>query len=470
MLQYKVMAVNEITIKSLEEFLAAISELEGLDMVFRGQSDAAWAVESTAYRRLKKPSSDKLLKYNQYLIAKARRYRGREFEEPISDLQLLAKLRHHNAATMLIDFTQSAIAALWFACEENKDTNGKKTDGKVFCSDTGANYRFSEIKPEDEKQKSLATILKSLEKTTAKTAKWEPPLDNRVLKQDSFFILDKEGKLENDVFEKVITIDEDSKVKILAQLKESYNLSEETIFPDFYGFAQNNNFRKPYGPQTATDIFKIALIHHRHLNHEEAIELYGEAIKLNSNLVSAYNNRADLKIAFLSRYEEAIADYDEAIKRAPEWIGLYISRGNAKFELKRYEEAIADYDESIKVDPEWFMAYLDRGNAKFELKRYEEAIADYDEAIKLEPEWDGAYINRGIAKFNLKRYKEAIADYDEAIRLDSTNEKAHSARGLAKQKLGLNEEMKRDFERAIEIKREREQRLSSRDNTEDIPF
>ena len=50
----------------------------------------------------------------------------------LSDLQRLSVLQHQGAATGLLDFTEYPLIALWFACEELPDR-----DGKVFVLDIG---------------------------------------------------------------------------------------------------------------------------------------------------------------------------------------------------------------------------------------------------------------------------------------------------------------------------------------------
>ena len=55
-------------------------------------------------------------------------------------MELLAELQHYGAATCLIDFTNSALIALWFACHKEA---GKA--GKVVAMVTDDLERFSSI-------------------------------------------------------------------------------------------------------------------------------------------------------------------------------------------------------------------------------------------------------------------------------------------------------------------------------------
>ena len=52
--------------------------------------------------------------------------------ERMSALQRLSVLQHHGAATGMLDFTENALVALWFACAEEPSE-----DGKVFMLDIG---------------------------------------------------------------------------------------------------------------------------------------------------------------------------------------------------------------------------------------------------------------------------------------------------------------------------------------------
>jgi hypothetical protein len=42
----------------------------------------------------------------------------------LGELELLARLRHHGAATRLLDCSRNAFVALWFACRWEPDQDG----------------------------------------------------------------------------------------------------------------------------------------------------------------------------------------------------------------------------------------------------------------------------------------------------------------------------------------------------------
>lgn len=123
-------------IKDVVGYLKEVSEIKtdwpNSTLVFRGQENEAWPLESSAERRLKKslPSQNKIpdrlfIEYHGDLLKKCKlkNYDKRE-QKQLYDLELLADLQHHGAATCLIDFTRNTLVALWFACKKS-DANGK---------------------------------------------------------------------------------------------------------------------------------------------------------------------------------------------------------------------------------------------------------------------------------------------------------------------------------------------------------
>jgi len=244
------MADNEVTIKSLDEFTAEIRKLrgggeKGRKIIYRGQSNADWEVESTSYRELKKidetPSNKQLLDDNEERVEDAHPIAVQELGEPIYDLLILAKLRHNKARSLLIDFTKSPAVALWYACKKDENRSGK-SGSKVFCLDIdpdgGFRDKFHKISRKNQTE-YLSNLIKSKEISAGKIAIWQPPLDPRVAKQDSYFIFNQEGKMNNSEFDRIIIIDEEYRDETLSQIDLLFNFTGGGLYPDIPGIAES---------------------------------------------------------------------------------------------------------------------------------------------------------------------------------------------------------------------------------------
>ena len=105
---------------------------------------------------------------------------GHRADGELCDLELLADLQHYGAATCLIDFTQSPLTALWFACK-NKDKQGK--DGKVIAMRTDKAESFKIVTSDQQKSK-IKTFFEQ-----EKLWKWSPrDINNRIITQQSVFV------------------------------------------------------------------------------------------------------------------------------------------------------------------------------------------------------------------------------------------------------------------------------------------
>ncbi len=451
-------------------------------LIFRGQSNKGWKFNSSADRRLGNESnSPSLSEYLTKLLIEPARSEGYAHQQnkKLNDLELLAKLQHHGAATCLIDFTANFHIALWFACEDDKN------DGKIFVVNRGDTQNFKEVTPERAKKRivellqSQPTTQQSPSKVTPERARegitellqpqpttqrsasserqpeiyyWKPPAnENRIVVQHSCFIFS--AKPINPGIYQEIFIAKEHKQEIRTLLQKYYGIDNQSIFRDFGGFAASQGQDRPITPIAPTSEEQLLRSGNRHFQQgkfDKAIEDYDEIIRINPESADAYNNRGAAKGA-LCRHQEAIADFDEAVRINPQYANAHENRGNAKSALGQYHDAIADYDQAIRISSQFIEAYYDRGNAKSALGQYHDAIADYDQAIRINPQSADVYNNRGIAKSALGQYHDAIADYDQAIRINPQSADAYNNRGIAKRNRGRHLDAIADYDQVIRI-------------------
>jgi hypothetical protein len=214
--------------------------------IWRGQGNIEWPVHSTAYRRLAGPtlrrvSDQDLRSYEENLLDRAE-HRGFRFHEgrALSDLELLARLRHHGAATRFVDATRSALIGLWFCVSDQQNKVGLVLG--IHCSQLGGMPEgMVDKRPYNE-------IVQDLPDTHPQN--YDPPrVSVRVAAQHSHFlyspiVTEKTGSLalpkEEDAT-RLIAIVPDLKLECEQLLSEIYDIRREALFPDLDGFSIANS-------------------------------------------------------------------------------------------------------------------------------------------------------------------------------------------------------------------------------------
>ena len=274
-------------IRSVEEFIEWTEGLQGEMMLYRGLAKADWDVSSSAYRRVEKSedestfTSDAMIHgYTVELLndASLRGFRERQSKN-LSDLEMLAELQHYGAATCLIDFSENAMIALWFACYECPSY-----DGKVVAVETGDATDFFAISYED--------INKPIESfiDQGKLWKWKPDsINNRIVSQQSTFLFGT-GRIEKwHADHKEIEIDAKKKENIRETLKKSFGIGEQSLFNDLDGFARYNSHNRPYF-LTTERLYSLGKSFHQQKNLKRAIECYERTIEYNPQFYKAYHD------------------------------------------------------------------------------------------------------------------------------------------------------------------------------------
>ena len=478
----------QLEISTLNGFMQWVQELPDGNYVYRGVSNQEYPIEASTYRRLKDEKGKirdedktvaRLLQINREMIEDANRHKhGWENDQPLRDLDLLAKLQHSGAATCLIDFTKNPLVALWMACR--KSSSGI-VDGKVYAVKLGPGSPFKEVNSDNVEGMKINDFFQGDEKTGYQLYQWQPDYqDNRMLAQQSIFLFGggwgavKESK--------ACVILGKHKQEIWDSLKKSAGISEDILFPDFEGFASQRAHNKSYNqPDVSVDIDpeltlsedgtderideenqrEFSAIHYLQLsleafregNTEEGASYYNSSMEFepSDKLINEYYRERAAIYYDKGYFQSAIFDCDRAIRYNSDDAASHFWRGRSNYELDRYTEAMADFDNVISIDSENVHAFYWRGMAKFDLQQYVEAIVDFDEAIRLNPTDEYLYHWRGMASYQLTRYEEALNFFNEAIRLNSSHTYSFYWRGMAKFDLQQYVEAIVDFDEAIRL-------------------
>ena len=239
------------TASSISTFLAGIQVAAKVDgtYAFRGQEDESWPVEAAASRRWRKfhddlaPTPDQFVRYHTDTLVNPAKLRGhhRHGGRQWTDLELLANLQHHGAATGLIDFTLNPLNALWFAC---RPASSQK-DGIVFMVNLDDHSQYKSVTAENIGE--TADDLFQQNFAAPGLRYWHPEeITPRVAHQAGIFIFGKPSVPEDAIVRK-IKIPHDSKEQILANLNMAHNITEIRLYGDFYGFAALNHVDSPVG-------------------------------------------------------------------------------------------------------------------------------------------------------------------------------------------------------------------------------
>ena len=396
-------------------------------LVFRGQSDARWALRSGATRRLNADGVEnggpdflaEYLDYHRSLLDRARRVMPYgDKDQSSAPLQLLAKLQHFGAATGLLDFTHSPLVALWFACDE------PSYDGKVFFLSKELPHT-SYVTPKLEEGDIGNVLSKAQDPAGPGYLLWEPTVEGdaalRILGQRSVFVIGRPAIDEKHVH--AVVIDAADKEALREEL-EQLDVSEQTIYRDLVGFCRLERANARYvPPTTAAAYLRRGNNAFRRGEHSEAIDAYGRCLELGGDPVETYFLRGNANAAG-KRYRDAIDDYDEALQYADSaegagsstgypwfYFAILFNRGNMRACVGEHENATEDYRRALDVAPGFTASHFNRGNAHFMQQQFDEAVSCYDEVLANAPESISALHNKALASILLGNFDAAEACY-----------------------------------------------------------
>ncbi|MCY3676536.1 MAG: FRG domain-containing protein [Gemmatimonadetes bacterium] len=386
----------------------AVNEAKGMSRpAYRGQAAAdSWELRSGAVDRLVNAFGDDILaderslkklvsQYHKDLILRMEIIDG----ERMPDLQRLSILQHHGGATGLLDFTESPLAALWFACQGQHNE-----DGRVFILDIGNHYVAVNGRKLSEEDLF----------STEQVVYYDPDqsLSPRIVAQQSLFVICNPPNVP-DAHLKSVVIPKEMKGLMTEHLK-GLGLSEENLFRDVPGLARANARHNP--------------------------------LEISSTLTPEQHRNLGNRAYQASRYEDALAHYEayaRALPNDPRPLSLV---GDTLSALQRFPEAIDVYTQAIdmfaqptSLDPDAIMPreyvtslmlhtlHYNRGNAQAAAGNHSEAVSDYDSAMEHgEYPMRNVLFNRGNSKYALEEFDRAFDDFEAAWSEREGSDAAHA--------------------------------------------
>lgn len=127
--------MTELNISRIEEFVQTVCQLNdditkptqlwSQELLFRGQSNQAYELLPGIARGRHSSCQCTIFNDERNLIEMAKFKMPDVFRNDQTPLELLALLQHHGVPTRLLDVTENALVALYFACCSNPNTDGE---------------------------------------------------------------------------------------------------------------------------------------------------------------------------------------------------------------------------------------------------------------------------------------------------------------------------------------------------------
>jgi tetratricopeptide (TPR) repeat protein len=196
-----------------------------------------------------------------------------------------------------------------------------------------------------------------------------------------------------------------------------FNITDESIYPDFYGYANANSYYNDYYLKDISYFMQKGNEFLVKNDFNRAIDFYSKVIELKEDYFLAYFNKG-VSYQYLNKEEEAIGDFTKAIELKNNSPVAYFFRGNSYSQKGNDEKAIDDYTIAINLNPNYKEAYINRGYLHSKLNNGELALQDFNTAVALDPEFDIAYNNLGFEYIKMGRLKEAEKSLLRAVEIN----------------------------------------------------
>jgi protein O-GlcNAc transferase len=195
----------------------------------------------------------------------------------------------------------------------------------------------------------------------------------------------------------------------------------------------------------------LGLIAHQQDDHEKAVTLIEEAIRIGRPRGLYYNNYG-IALKALERLDDAEAAFRKALELDADYSGALYNLAMLLFEREDLDEAEQLSRKALERKPEFIDALHGLGNIQAAKGLVVEAERTLRQSLEIDPENTNAYTHLGRIKMQFGRTEEAIELFRTAVRLDPKHDLALMHLGSAFMSVGSHDAARACFKRVVKAK------------------
>ncbi|MCC9621542.1 tetratricopeptide repeat protein [Thalassospira sp. MA62] len=166
----------------------------------------------------------------------------------------------------------------------------------------------------------------------------------------------------------------------------------------------------------SNDLFQRAVAAHQAGQIEEAIGLYGAALRQNPNQADVWNNLG-VALRRTKRFDAALQAYRRSADLRADNAGLWSNMGNCLREMMLFDEALTAHNKALSLDDSLKSHIFNTGLTYRDQNRFGEALEYFERALAIDPDYVDANWDRALAHLALGNYAQGWAGYETRRRL-----------------------------------------------------
>ena len=142
------------------------------------------------------------------------------------------------------------------------------------------------------------------------------------------------------------------------------------------------------------------------------------AIEIDENLAEAHSSLGLIKVYYDHDWNGAETEYRRALRLNPDLVSAHQRFGSYLSFMGRFEESIRHYENALELDPFSLQLNMNLASTYYLRGEYERAIHHLNKTTELEPNYMPTHFVLGCTYIQQGRLEEAIAEFQTIYKLD----------------------------------------------------